>query len=86
MTYVMRLTENATGRVAEREYPGAWNDSSEFWWTDGNFGCDCNRKAEFRRATGIPEERVWEENGVDVCPCGEGAYDAEFVREVVAPS
>ncbi len=23
---------------------------SYYWWTDGNFGCDCNRTREFLRA------------------------------------
>lgn len=27
-------------------------DNSIYWWTDGNFGCDCNREWEFERAGG----------------------------------
>lgn len=27
-------------------------DGDRYWWTDGNFGCDCNRHLEFERANG----------------------------------
>jgi len=32
-----------------------WDKHSLFWWTDGNYGCDCNREIVFRRAGGEPE-------------------------------
>jgi hypothetical protein len=42
--------------VASREQPGEEGNGSRYWWTDGNFGCDCNRELEFRRGKGeIPE-------------------------------
>lgn len=81
MTYVMRLTETASGRSVEREYP---NGYSEFWWTDGNFGCDCNRRLEFMRATGASEEEI--EAMWDEIACGDSAFDAEYVGGDVAAS
>lgn len=30
-----------------------WAD--EFWWTEGNMGCDCNRRLCFARAAGEPD-------------------------------
>jgi len=24
-----------------------WHSASQFWWTEGNFACDCNRELEF---------------------------------------
>lgn len=36
-----------------------WEDGSEYWWTDGNMGCDCNRHLEFNRALGKePDEDI----------------------------
>jgi hypothetical protein len=33
-----------------------WDDHSVFWWTEGNFGCDCNRHMQFQRAGDEPIE------------------------------
>lgn len=38
-----------------------WHDSSEFWWSEGNFACDCNRADCFHRA--LSGEEVDEECG-----------------------
>lgn len=27
-----------------------WEDGSDFWWSEGNYGCDCNRHLEFQEA------------------------------------
>lgn len=34
-------TETGGKRIIQIDFE--WNESSEFWWTDGSFGCDCNR-------------------------------------------
>lgn len=80
MAYIMRLTETVSRQTVEREYPGGYR---EFWWTDGNFGCDCNRKIEWCRAHGMSEERI-AELWKDGFPCGDSAYEAEYVSGDVA--
>ena len=35
--------------ATEYEHDGVWNS---FIWTDGNYGCDCNRHLFFERAAG----------------------------------
>jgi hypothetical protein len=33
-----------------------WHDGSLWWWTEGNFGCDCNSEDEWLRAGGVAEK------------------------------
>jgi hypothetical protein len=51
MTYSVAIRKNETGevRICEMEVP--WGETSLFWWTEGNFGCDCNRELLFERAS-----------------------------------
>lgn len=77
MTYRMRITETATGRSVEHDFPGAY---SEYHWTDGNMGCDCNRRTYFIVASTNQE---W--SAIDHGQCGEGAFSAEFVSGGVRP-
>lgn len=53
--YTVFITDTTTGETRERVYTdlGDWDEGSEYWWTDGNFGCDCNRALEYGRAAGI---------------------------------
>ena len=53
--YTAEITDTQTGETRERTYTdlGEWDDGAEYWWSDGNFGCDCNRRLEFGRAGGI---------------------------------
>lgn len=41
-------------------------DAAQFWWSDGNGGCDCNRRLFFHRAANEPyddsrESCTWDE-------------------------
>lgn len=58
MKYVIRLRDNTTGEVRDcpQDHDGYDAESIEFYWTDGNFGCDCNRRWEFQRAGGEGED------------------------------
>ena len=47
-----------------------------FWWTDGNFGCDCNRSDSFYRAAG-------EENPVQSDNCND--YESFTVSYALLP-
>ena len=46
---IMRVSDGATRRYHD---PSAWEDYSEYMWSDGNYSCDCNRSLFFARATG----------------------------------
>lgn len=43
-----------------------WKESDVFWWSGGNYSCDCNRKDNFDRAGGDPVQ--------DESECGDDAY------------
>lgn len=72
MSYRMRITEIATGESIVSEEAGAY---SEYHWTEGNMGCDCNRLLRVLLAKGVPEVEAWETSR----PCSEGKYTAEFI-------
>lgn len=60
--YYVTMRENASGKTVRfvmREI--AWGDGSEFWWSEGNYSCDCNRELEWREANGLPRFREEED-------------------------
>jgi hypothetical protein len=64
--YEVEILDTVTGETRWKSYPYEWNDG--FWWTAGNFSCDCNRAAAFMRAGGEePSEKYWDEV---VCSAG----------------
>lgn len=56
--YTVRMLDTQTGE--ERDAGPYDFPFSHFWWTEGNFGCGCNRQAEWHRAdpTFVEEECV----------------------------
>jgi hypothetical protein len=50
VSYKVYIRKNDTGEVRARDTGFEWDDSSYFFWTGGNFGCDCNLEREFLRA------------------------------------
>ena len=69
MTHIL-LRNNRTGETRWYDDEMDWSDGSEFLWTEGNYGCDCNRHLFFERAAGIGDDE-----GEDV-DCGEVLYTA----------
>ncbi|MBX6316133.1 MAG: hypothetical protein IRY99_24965, partial [Isosphaeraceae bacterium] len=74
--YAVAIRNNTTGEVRVADVDLAWRegrDGSRWWWTGGNFGCDCNRRLVFERA-----------GGVDIDPasveCGDGGYSVLWVE------
>ncbi len=55
MSYKVLIRNNATGEVVESTQPYEWDDGNLFWWSEGNFSCDCNRELQFCRAKDIDE-------------------------------
>lgn len=72
MSYQVLIRNNATGEERLYQYDFDWGDSSLFLWTEGNYGCDCNRSLFFRRAVG---EKVGCTESVD---CGETAFSIPY--------
>ena len=68
MSYAVHLRRNADGVVRVITEDDAWDETADYIWTDGNFGCDCNRALLFARAAGEPDP----ENSA----CGETAFAA----------
>ena len=68
MSYVARIRKVATGEERAIRVNLDWEDHSSFWWSEGNYGCDCNRFLEFEYADGREPEDGEEEK------CGEGSY------------
>lgn len=82
MRYAVEIRRNADGvvrSVNEECGDGAdeWDRphwcSREFWWSEGNGGCDCNRALFFARAAGEPED--WERG------CGDTEYSVRMTLE-----
>lgn len=66
MSYKAHIRNNATGEVRTKDYDFEWDEGSFYWWSAGNFSCDCNREWEFQRAGNEPES--------EDPPCGETMY------------
>lgn len=69
-TATILIKKNATGEVRRYEHNG-FCENSKFQWTDGNFGCDCNRHLFFVRSKDDEREEDWE------FPCGESEYSIQ---------
>lgn len=47
-TYGVWILDTQTGvRKLVTGFPGPWDGSSDYLWTDGNYSCDCNRSLFF---------------------------------------
>jgi hypothetical protein len=78
--YTARIRRNSDGLIREHEdfdSPEAYPEHEhnveliQFQWTDGNYGCDCNRALFFAYAAG--------EEDPDVA-CDEGGYSVQIVE------
>lgn len=68
------IRNNKTGEVRRSvsKRDPEYDDNVEFMWTDGNYGCDCNRALFFARAAGDDEPDI---------DCGEEAYSVLRVED-----
>jgi hypothetical protein len=48
--YKVAIKNNLTEEIRLCEMDLDWEDHSEWWWTEGNMGCDCNRELFWRRS------------------------------------
>lgn len=72
MRLKIKIREASSGIVREAvdEYDYSEVSDAIYHWTDGNFGCDCNRVLFFRRAAKEPDPEDF--------PCSEGLYEIEM--------
>lgn len=70
MTYIVCIVNNLTKEQRVKAVDLEWNESSYFWWTEGNFGCDCNRQL------------VWDDWKTDfkLLVCGESKFSIPWVE------
>ena len=73
--YDVALRKNDTGEVRICRQNIDWDTSNDcghvYYWTEGNFGCDCNRELTFLRAGG-------ETPALDDVECGESRFTALY--------
>ncbi|HEX9812083.1 MAG TPA: hypothetical protein VGA88_08365 [Burkholderiales bacterium] len=67
--YKVLLRNNYTSEERWVNYDMPWDGGSVFLWTEGNYGCDCNRHLFFERAFG-------REPDDDEHVCGDEKYTA----------
>lgn len=72
------IRDNATGVVRTYQTediiePGE-DEPSDFAWSEGGYGCDCNRRLFFARAAREPED--WDG------PCSDGLYSVRVRNPV----
>lgn len=65
VAYDVHIMRVSTGEVRVYNYPGEWDYGHDYMWSDGNYGCDCNRSLFFARAGGEPDDET---------QCGETAF------------
>ena len=59
MRYSVEITKVETGEVRTISIPFDWEEDYSLWlWTEGNYGCDCNRELFFdnKQPGYIPEK------------------------------
>lgn len=75
---VAHIRKNETGEVRQYETDAIMElgevAPDEFWWSEGNAGCDCNRSLFFYRAIGEDEPEEPE--------CGEGRFSVNLQNPV----
>ena len=54
MSYKAHIKDRESGVVSVKAYPYEWTEerNDHYWWSEGNFACDCNRFLEFERGLG----------------------------------
>lgn len=86
MSYRVQIIDTKTGEVRWAHVEWDWfkpdGRDDLHWWTDGNFGCDCNRSLEFERAGGgCPDV----DDDVDDVPCSAGGSNRFRVTHAELP-
>jgi len=67
MNYTVTIRDNTTGETRVCPMECEWHEHSVFWWTEGNFSCDCNRRIVF-------------DGDVDAAECGHTRFSALYAE------
>lgn len=84
MIVAVDITRTADGVTRRHTLHDVDREGARFMWTDGNYGCDCNRHLWFERAAGRdphrePDWAAWNER--EESRCGVTRYRAAFVHD-----
>jgi hypothetical protein len=71
--YTVILQKVATGQIATHYYDNEW--VNDFYWSEGNMACDCNREIEFARALG----NNYDSNKINCLP--EGRFKVAVISD-----
>ena len=69
--YKVAIKNNETGEVRVSTQNFEFEAHTEWAWTEGNYGCDCNRHLEFERAIGNTPD-------FDEAICGDDKYSVLY--------
>ena len=76
--YKAAIRKNDTGEIRIAEIEWDWYKNGEegdlYWWTEGNFSCDCNRELQWLYAG--------KESDIDMddSKCSKGRYSVLYVE------
>lgn len=71
--YKIAIMNNSTGEIRVCKIKKNWSDDEEFWWTEGNGSCDCNREIRFRISG---NEKI-----IISVKCGDSAFSILYVKD-----
>lgn len=72
--YNVAIRNNATGEIRMHHQGHSWSDRDAFFnWTEGNYGCDCNREFFWRLANG-------EDPNLRDMDCSDGRFSALYAE------
>ena len=74
----VEIRKNADGVVRKYVDPYPWGEGSDYLWSDGNYGCDCNRYLFFMRAAGEDEGELIADR------CGDDGYSVRITDDAGA--
>lgn len=67
MSYFVKIQDNKTKEIIVHEENRDWEEHSDFWWTEGNMSCDCNRQRFFEPGGHASDHAIG-------FPCGDTRY------------
>jgi hypothetical protein len=73
--YKIAIKNNETKEIRLYICNLEWEEHSAYMWTDGNYGCDCNRAILFEEAIG----NEIDDSAIDL-PCGEERYTCLYAE------
>lgn len=71
MPYKIAIRKNETNEVRLYTMNNDWDSRGIWWWTEGNGGCDCNRKIFFENH---------ENDIINKTHCSEGRFTLLYIE------